>query len=76
MSDYFNSRSTELAQQIEILDQQVSESVDDFRFQIKQPQANILQVIETISTGLDHIKKHVHELTTGFQITYDIDDIV
>jgi hypothetical protein len=76
MSDYFNSRSTELAQQIEILDQQVSESVDDFRFQIKQPQANILQVIETISIGLDHIKKHVHELTTGFQITYDIDDIV
>jgi len=76
MSDHFNIRSTELAQQIEILDQQVSESVDDFRFQIKQPQANILQVIETISTGLDHIKKHVHELTTGFQITYDIDDIV
>lgn len=76
MSDHFNVRSTELAQQIEILDQQVSESVDNFRFQIKQPQANILQVIETISTGLDHIKKHVHELTTGFQITYDIDDIV
>ncbi len=76
MDDHFNLRSTELAQQIEILDQQVSESVDDFRFQIKQPQVNILQVIETISTGLDHIKKHVHELTTGFQITYDIDDIV
>ncbi len=55
---------------------QVSESVDDFRFQIKQPQTNILQVIETISAGLDHIKKHVHELTTGFQITYDIDDIL
>lgn len=76
MDDHFNARSTELAQQIEILDQQVSESVDDFRFQIKQPQANILQVIETISTGLDQIKKHVHELTTGFQITYDIDDIL
>jgi hypothetical protein len=76
MDDHFNTRSTELAQQIEILDQQVSESVDDFRFQIKQPQANILQVIETISTGLDQIKKHVHELTTGFQITYDIDDIL
>lgn len=76
MDDHFNARSTELAQQIEILDQQVSESVDDFRFQIKQPQANILQVIDTISTGLDQIKKHVHELTTGFQITYDIDDIL
>ncbi|HEX8377675.1 MAG TPA: hypothetical protein VF602_07640 [Pedobacter sp.] len=76
MDDHFNVRSTELAQQIEILDQQVSESVDDFRFQIKQPQANILQVIETISTGLDHIKKHAYELTTGFQITYDIDDIL
>ena len=76
IDDHFNIRSTELAQQIEILDQQVSESVDDFRFQIKQPQANILQVIETISTGLDQIKKHVHELTTGFQITYDIDDIL
>lgn len=76
MDDHFNARSNELAQQIEILDQQVSESVDDFRFQIRQPQANILQVIETISTGLDQIKKHVYELTTGFQITYDIDDIV
>ena len=76
MDDHFNHRSNELALQIEILDQQVSESVDDFRFQIKQPQANILQVIDTISAGLDQIKQHVHELTTGFQITYDIDDIL
>jgi len=76
MDDHFNIRSNELALQIEILDQQVSESVDDFRFQIKQPQANILEAIDTISAGLDQIKQHVHELTTGFQITYDIDDIL
>jgi hypothetical protein len=76
IDDHFNHRSNELALQIEILDQQVSESVDDFRFQIKQPQTNILQVIDTISAGLDQIKQHVHELTTGFQITYDIDDIL
>lgn len=76
MDDHFNHRSNELALQIEILDQQVSESVDEFRFQIKQPQANILQVIDTISAGLDQIKQHAHELTTGFQITYDIDDIL
>lgn len=76
MDDHFNSRSNELAMQIEILDQQVSESVDNFRFQIKQPQTNILQVIDTISAGLDQIKQHAHELTIGFQITYDIDDIL
>ena len=76
MDDHFNHRSNELALQIEILDQQVSESVDEFRFQIKQPQANILQVIDTISAGLDQIKQHAHELITGFQITYDIDDIL
>lgn len=76
MDDHFNHRSNELALQIEILDQQVSESVDEFRFQIKQPQANILHVIDTISAGLDQIKQHAHELTTGFQTTYDIDDIL
>jgi len=76
IDDHFNQRSNELALQIEILDQQVSESVDDFRFQIKQPQANILQVIDTISAGLDQIKQHAHELASGFQITYDIDDIL
>lgn len=76
MDDHFNHRSNELALQIEILDQQVSESVDEFRFQIKQPQANIIQVIDTISAGLDQIKQHTYELTKGFQITYDIDDIL
>lgn len=76
IDDHFNHRSNELALQIEILDQQVSESVDEFRFQIKQPQANIIQVIDTISAGLDQIKQHTHELTKGFQITYDIDDIL
>ncbi len=76
IDDHFNHRSNELALQIEILDQQVSESVDEFRFQIKQPQANIIQVIDTISAGLDQIKQHTYELTKGFQITYDIDDIL
>lgn len=76
IDDHFNQRSNELALQIEILDQQVSESVDAFRSQIKEPQANILQVIDSISAGLDEIKKHAHELITGFQITYDIDDIL
>lgn len=76
MDDHFNQRSNELALQIEILDQQVSESVDEFRFQINQRQDNIHQVIDIISAGLDQIKQHAHELTTGFQITYDIDDIL
>lgn len=76
IDDHFNQRSTELALQIEILDQQVSESVDQFRAEIKKPQANIMQVIDSISIGLDKIKQHAHELTRGFQITYDIDDLL
>lgn len=74
--DHFQQRSVELAKQIEILDQQVSQSVADFRFQIKQPQENIVQVIDNISAGLDAIKQHVDELKAGFQITYDIDDVL
>jgi hypothetical protein len=74
--DHFEQRSVELAKQIEILDQQVSQSVADFRFQIKQPQENIVQMIDIISAGLDEIKQHVEELKAGFQITYDIDDVL
>jgi len=76
MDDHFNSRSLELATQVEILDQQVSEAVDEFRKQIKQPQTDILQLIETISGGLEKIKQHAHELATGFHFTYDIDDLL
>jgi len=76
IDDHFEQRSIELALQIEILDQQVSEAVNDFRKQIKQPQPDVLQLIEMISLGLDNIKNHAHELTTGFQFTYDIDDLL
>ena len=76
IDDHFDQRSIELALQIEILDQQVSEAVNDFRKQIKQPQPDVLQLIEMISLGLDNIKNHAHELTTGFQFTYDIDDLL
>lgn len=76
IDDHFDQRSIELALQIEILDQQVSEAVNDFRKQIKQPQTDVLQLIEMISMGLDNIKQHAHELTSGFQFTYDIDDLL
>jgi hypothetical protein len=74
IQDQFEPHSGNLALQIEILDQQVNESVDLFRKEIKMPQTDIIALIDTISAGLDGIKQHAAELTIGFQVTYDIDD--
>lgn len=74
IQDQFEPHSGNLALQIEILDQQVNESVELFRREIKKPQTDIIALIDTISAGLDGIKQHAAELTIGFQVTYDIDD--
>jgi hypothetical protein len=76
MEDHFTPRSNELAGQIEILDQQVSESVNVFRHSIKLGQVPILQLIESISKNLDRIKSHAAELSNAFHTTFDIDEIL
>jgi len=59
MADHFNPRHLVLAEQIEILDQQVSESVKEFKIQIKQehPEGGIHRVLQDIEMQLDTIKK-------------------
>jgi len=74
VEDHFNARSNELAEQIEILDQQVSESVKEFKVKFKTQHVNILKLIDTVSKGLEIIKAHAADLTNAFQTTYDIDE--
>ena len=74
VEDHFNARSNELAEQIEILDQQVSESVKEFKVKFKAQHVNIIRLIDTVSKGLEIIKAHAAELTNAFQTTYDIDE--
>tara|TARA_R110002049_G_scaffold123317_3_gene278399 strand:+ start:49 stop:1377 length:1329 start_codon:yes stop_codon:yes gene_type:complete len=76
IEDHFDARHNELAEQIEILDQQVSESVKEFRTKIKDDSVNVIKLIQTIETGLDVIKQQATELRKAFQTTYDIDDIL
>ena len=74
VEDHFSARNNELAEQIEILDQQVGESVKEFKVKFKAPHVNIIRLIDTVSKGLEIIKAHAAELINAFQTTYDIDE--
>lgn len=78
IEDHFNLRSGTLAEQIEILDQQVSESVKEFKWQIKQehPEGGIHRVLQGIEMQLDTIKQQARELQDAFHTTYDLDDVL
>ena len=76
--DYFEIKHTLLAEQIEILDQRVIESVKQFKKEIKADDEikNIVQVLENIELRLELIKQQATELKKAFQTTYDIDDVL
>lgn len=78
IEDHFEPRHTMLGEQVEILDQQVNESVKDFKKQIKRDdtKTDIIQTIQGIEMGLDVIKQQATELKKAFQTTYDIDEVL
>jgi len=76
IEDHFNLRMPELISQIEILDQQVNESVNDFKINIKSENQNILDTLKEIEIHLDVVKEQAFELKNAFQVSYEIDEIL
>ena len=76
IEDHFNLRMPELISQIEILDQQVNESVNDFKINIKSENQNIIDVLKAIEIHLEVIKEQAYELKNAFQVSYEIDEIL
>lgn len=76
IEDNFDVRKPLIANQIEILDQQVNNSVSDFKSNIKSESKNILQILEQIELDLEVIKNQALELRNAFQISYDIDNVL
>lgn len=76
IEDHFEIRMPELASQIEILDQQVNESVNDFKISIKSEDQSILDILNEIEIRLEVIKEQAAELKNAFQISYDIDELL
>lgn len=76
VEDHFDIRMPSLSSQIEILDQQVNESVGDFKLTVKSESSNIQDILKQIEMGLDIIKEQASELRNAFQISYDIDEIL
>lgn len=76
IEDHFEVRLPELTSQIEILDQQVNESVKDFKTEINSEDQGILDVLKGIEIRLEVIKEQASELRNAFQISYDIDDLL
>ncbi|MDC6361627.1 MULTISPECIES: hypothetical protein [Flavobacteriaceae] len=76
IEDHFEIRLPELTSQIEILDQQVNESVKDFKTGINSENQNILEILKGIEIRLEIIKEQASELRNAFQISYDIDDLL
>lgn len=74
IEDHFNLRMPELVSQIEILDQQVNESVNDFKISIKSENQNIIDVLKEIEIHLEVIKEQASELKNAFQVSYEIDE--
>ena len=74
MEDHFNLRMPELVSQIEILDQQVNESVNDFKINIKSENQNIVDTLKEIEIHLEVIKEQAFELKNAFQVSYEIDE--
>ena len=76
IEDHFEVRLPELTSQIEILDQQVNESVKDFKTGIRSDDKGILDVLKGVEIRLEVIKEQASELRNAFQISYDIDDLL
>lgn len=76
VEDHFDIRMPSLSSQIEILDQQVNESVSDFKLTVKSESSDIDVILKQIEMGLDIIKEQASELRNAFQISYDIDEIL
>lgn len=76
IEDHFEIRLPELTSQIEILDQQVNESVKDFKTGINSEDQGVLDVLKGIEIRLEVIKEQASELRNAFQISYDIDDLL
>ena len=78
IEDHFDLRHTKLGEQVEILDQQVNESVNEFKREIKRNSNSkgIIQTIVEIGISLETIKQQAIELKRAFQTTYDIDDVL
>lgn len=76
IEDHFELRLPELTSQIEILDQQVNESVKDFKTGINSEDQGTLDVLKGIEIRLEVIKEQASELRNAFQISYDIDDLL
>lgn len=76
IEDHFDLRMPELISQIEILDQQVNESVMDFKMNIKSEDQSILYILKEIEIRLEIIKEQSSELKNAFQISYDIDELL
>jgi len=78
IEDHFNERNIQLSEQIEILDQQVNESVENFKRLIKSEKEknDIIDFIQKIEEKLEKIKEQATELTKAFKGTYDIDDVL
>lgn len=76
VEDHFNARNNELAEQIEVLDQQVGETVKDFQRKIKEEDIGIIQLLQDIEMSLDLIKAQANKLIDAFKVTYLIDDIL
>nr|WP_294894449.1 hypothetical protein [uncultured Pedobacter sp.] len=63
----------EITAHVEILDQQVSQSVREFRKRIKNEKENIHVLLDDIIIRLDGIKGQANELKAAFASTYEID---
>lgn len=76
IEDHFEMRMPELISQIEILDQQVNESVQDFQSNIKSQEKGILNILKEIEFRLEIIKEQALKIKNAFQISYDIDELM
>jgi len=78
IEDEWEWRHNTLAEQIEVLDGQVIESVREFKEGIRNKDQNqrIMGILTSIEGKLEIIKNQAIELTKAFQSTYEIDDIL
>jgi hypothetical protein len=74
--DHFDVRILELISQIEILDQQVNNSVNDLKTHVKSRDHNIIKILEEMEIYLEIIKEQAFELKNAFQISYEIDEVL
>ncbi|MGA6118706.1 hypothetical protein [Sphingobacterium anhuiense] len=72
-ADRFVATIPEITQHVEILEQQVSQSVREFRKKIKDEHEDIHILIDEILRRLDEIKEQANELKEAFGATYLID---